>query len=847
MSRACNRFKKLYEMKYILLLTFSILSGFLLAQGKVGTVEYNQLKKSGKLDREGNYKIVNPSTSSDIVITPDFDFGRSSRAAGDCSCYIDPDSTYTLAVGPDDDGSSPLINLPFNFCFYGTNNNSVYININGNVSFGTPYSTFSGTSFPSNNFVMVAPFWGDVDTRLDANGIAGGEIWYKVTPTAMIVNWVDVGYYNRENDKRNTFQLIITDGTDPLIPNGNNVAFCYKDMQWTTGAASNGVNGFGGIAATVGANLGNGVDFIQFGRFDTAGTAYDGPYSNNDGVSWLDDQSMYFNACNSSNTPPIVTGLNSCDTIGVCRGDTLNFNLSFISPEQNQITAITVNTPFPGLTVVNNIAGVNASLDAYVVGGLTNVGYHNLQIMAIDNGTPAETTYVDLVIFVDSTILNPVITSSDSTLCIGDSTVLDVGTGYDSYKWSTGVIDTNSIIGYTGLYTVTVTKGLCEKSSAQYNVVTIDPQPVINEDKLCAGDSLQLYTYQQYDSVVWSTTDTTDTIMITAPGPYSIQVMYFGCLGEDSVNIAQVPLPQPTISGDTVYCHQDSVLLTTENWVSFLWSNGDTSRTTKAGSGANTVTVIDTNGCRNTSAMFNVIQSIPDAVIYGDTVICDTNQTQLEGAVSNVSFLWSTSDTSRIITVDSGNYALTVTDIYGCIDSSKVRVIKGVNPVANFGTNPAGVAIVGQVVNFNDSSAIASGTITNWIWHFGDGDTSLIQNTTHTYSSTGIQNLILWVQSDLGCADSTQRSLRVIESLIGPNIITPNGDFINDFLIFPALEFFPPAKLQIFNRWGVLLYESYPYLNNWDAYKIPDGTYYYILTIPEIDRTISNDFTILRE
>jgi gliding motility-associated-like protein len=834
-------------MKYLVLFVFSFISISSFAQKSISSKEYEELKSIGNINSNGNYKVLSSPSSSDIILAPDFGSNRSSRAASDCSCYIDPDTGYTLAVGPDDDGSSAVINLPFTFCFYGTSNNSVYININGNISFGTAYSTFSGTSFPSNNFVMIAPFWGDVDTRIDANGIAGGEIWYKVTPTALIVNWVDVGYYNIENDKRNTFQLIITDGTDPLISNGNNVAFCYKDMQWTTGAASGGVNGFGGTAATVGANLGNGIDFIQFGRFDTAGTIYDGPYSNDDGVSWLDYQSMYFNACSSTNTPPIVTGLNSCDTIGVCRGDTLNFNLSFISPEQNQTTTISVNTPFPGLTVVNNTPGVNASLDAYVVGGLSNVGYHNLQIMAIDNGTPVETTYVDLVIFVDSTILNPVITSNDSTLCFGDSTLLDVGTGYDSYEWSTGALDTNSVIGYTGLYTVTVTKGLCVKSSAQYNIVTINPQPVINEDKLCVGDSLQLFTTIQYDSVIWNTSDTTDTITINSPGTYSIQVMYFGCLGKDTVNITQVPLPQPTITGDTVYCHQDSVILTTENWVSMQWSTGDTTRSTKAGNGLITVTVTDTNGCSNSSASFKILQSLPDATIYGDTIICDSNQTTLVGASSNVKFLWSTSDTTDSIIVGPGNYALTVTDGFGCIDSAFTKVIKGVNPIANFSTNPNSVAVVGQVVSLIDSSTISTGSIVNWLWYFGDGDSTIIQNPTHIYGSTGSMLIYLKVISDLGCQDTTTNIIWLIESLTGPNIITPNGDRINDYLIFPSLEFFPPAKLQVYNRWGDLLYESYPYLNNWDAAQVSDGTYYYVLTISELNQTINSDFTILRE
>ncbi len=41
---------------------------------------------------------------------------------------------------------------------------------------------------------------------------------FKITPTAMYVNWVDVGYFAMMGDKRNSFQLIITDGYGPDDP-----------------------------------------------------------------------------------------------------------------------------------------------------------------------------------------------------------------------------------------------------------------------------------------------------------------------------------------------------------------------------------------------------------------------------------------------------------------------------------------------------------------------------------------------------------------------------------------------------------------------------------------------------
>jgi hypothetical protein len=60
-------------------------------------------------------------------------------------------------------------------------------------------------------------------------------------------------------------------------------------MQWTTGAASSGVGGFGGVPATVGVNKGDNINYVQIGRFDKVGSSYDGPYGLNDGISFLDN------------------------------------------------------------------------------------------------------------------------------------------------------------------------------------------------------------------------------------------------------------------------------------------------------------------------------------------------------------------------------------------------------------------------------------------------------------------------------------------------------------------------------------------------------------------------------
>ena len=66
-----------------------------------------------------------------------------------------------------------------------------------------------------------------------------------------------------------------------------------------------------------------------------------------------------------------------------------------------------------------------------------------------------------------------------------------------------------------------------------------------------------------------------------------------------------------------------------------------------------------------------------------------------------------------------------------------------------------------------------------------------------------------------------------------PNVFSPNGDSMNDFFRIPGIEGFPNSKLEIYNRWGNVIYQSNDYGGGWDGRinnePVADGTYYYIL------------------
>lgn len=77
-------------------------------------------------------------------------------------------------------------------------------------------------------------------------------------------------------------------------------------------------------------------------------------------------------------------------------------------------------------------------------------------------------------------------------------------------------------------------------------------------------------------------------------------------------------------------------------------------------------------------------------------------------------------------------------------------------------------------------------------------------------------------------------SIRVVvleNQVIVPNVITPNGDGINDYLAIKGLEYYPNSSIDIYDRWGKEVYSSSNYANNWDGGNQSDGVYFYILTL----------------
>ncbi len=85
------------------------------------------------------------------------------------------------------------------------------------------------------------------------------------------------------------------------------------------------------------------------------------------------------------------------------------------------------------------------------------------------------------------------------------------------------------------------------------------------------------------------------------------------------------------------------------------------------------------------------------------------------------------------------------------------------------------------------------------------------------------------------------------DKVFPPNVFTPNKDGMNDYFVVRGLDLFPGSRLQVYDRWGKLVYEDDDYRNDWDGDDNPDGTYMFIVEVKDPDKTVHKGMiTLLR-
>jgi hypothetical protein len=166
-----------------------------------------------------------------------------------------------------DDGYSGAINIsglfPSGINYFGVTQNTVYVNNNGNITFAGGVYNYTPQPFPTSARPMMAPYWGDVDTRGAQTCTGCNRVYWDLDYIngSFSATWYNVGYYSSATNRLNSFQVILTDRSPTFGPGDFDIQFRYNRCEWTAGNASGGSGGLGGTQAQMGFDAGNLVDY----------------------------------------------------------------------------------------------------------------------------------------------------------------------------------------------------------------------------------------------------------------------------------------------------------------------------------------------------------------------------------------------------------------------------------------------------------------------------------------------------------------------------------------------------------------------------------------------------------
>ena len=396
----------------------------------------------------------------------------------------------------------------------------------------------------------------------------------------------------------------------------------------------------------------------------------------------------------------------------------------------------------------------------------------------------------------------------------------------------------------------------------------------------CRADSVLISVEPVFDSIIWSTGETTSSIWAYSIGWYKVETYNADTLyTRDStyLNIVDVSIVQSDTSfncGDTILlsidpsfyeCHWMPLDIITDSV--HVYPRIDTTYF------ANITDPMDTaNYCTDSIRIEIIPIIILDTLIQTSMGCPEEAKAQLEIYVSGgfappYEYEWSKgtplfSSPHKVTKVTDGPMIYVVTDTIGCTLKGEYEVKAYGIPEVELIADPAETIYLQRpYIDFSyenplyDSLGVDTFLITTFTWDFGDGGTSHFSPVNHTYQSAETFTVTVAYDTYYGCkgTDSITIIVKPVEFKI-PSVFTPDGDSYNQYFVIsydlggdgengedPAYkfgeeddpininDFYNSNTLVILNRWGQKVYESNNYQNDWDGDGLNDGVYFYIL------------------
>lgn len=332
----------------------------------------------------------------------------------------------------------------------------------------------------------------------------------------------------------------------------------------------------------------------------------------------------------------------------------------------------------------STILSVPAGFDTY----LWSNGANTRSITVTQAGTYSVTVGVGsctvssdpVTVSIFPTIRRVVGAAPSSSLCEGDSTVLGIGGGMRSYRWSTGAITPTITVKTPGQYHVTFVDTNGCTSYSDTITISLNPRPsstiaAMGPLTFCQWEELMLDAGAGFRGYAWSTGDSLQHLKVTRSGTYGLRVRNeFGCWGSVTpVTVKVNPQPSVKISSilPTVFCDGDSTILSASpGFASYEWSNGArTQNVAIKKEGRYSVIATDTNGCRDTAeATVQVTpRPVPKITANGPTRFCQGDSVVLSTTGGFSRYQWATgAETQNIVVKRSGIYYVIAMSDQGC-------------------------------------------------------------------------------------------------------------------------------------------------------------------------------------
>ena len=474
---------------------------------------------------------------------------------------------------------------------------------------------------------------------------------------------------------------------------------------------------------------------------------------------------------------------------------------------------------------------------------------------------------------------------SSIQLCKGDSAVLkaDDEDPKWAYQWQlngqtiNGANKASFTVNQSGNYTIvkrfaqscSTEDSVANKTSVSFKSTPIARITSSRPLPLCDSDSTNLSVQISNNNTVrWqqnneNTGNTSSTLLYAKAGTYHVFVSDESskCVAKDSLIVRVVPGPSAVLSlnGTPIFCSSDSVKLftTKNNAYEYVWFLGDIplvqaieNEYYPQKSGKYSVAVVDTaTKCATRSSVYDLIVK-PSPIVTLDSIapLCTSGlqAISLVGTPAGGIFSGRGVAGSRFITqnLTAGSYPITYTftNTEGC--SGTDTKLARISPPPRLEIPKSLVVLRGDRVEIKTS--IPQNTTVSWFPSIGLNNPQLARphaspDRTTTYKIT--------VTTEQGCAVEGKVTIMVIDLTI-PNGFTPNNDGTNDTWEIEGIKDFPNCTVEIFNRWGNVVYSNkgyeIPWDGKWNGESVPVGAYYYHIYLREVEYKLTGSLNVIR-